>query len=56
MGLSPSPSVSLSLRKVYCDKTANWIRTPFGMVSEIGQGIGVLNGGGDRQREGTVLG
>jgi len=42
--LSSSPSVSLcvcrsvgrSVRKVYCGKTAEWIRMPFGMVSGVG--------------------
>jgi len=29
-------SVSLSLRKVYCGKTAEQIRMPFGVVSEVG--------------------
>jgi len=29
---------------------------PFGVVSGIGRGMGVLDGGGDRRREGTVLG
>jgi len=28
---------------------------PFGMVSEVGRGIGVLYGGGYRQREGISL-
>ena len=50
-GLSPS----LSVRKVYCCKTADCIRMLFGMVSEVGRGMGVLDGGGDCRREGTVL-
>jgi len=29
---------------------------PFGVVSEDGQGMGILDGGGDCQREGVVLG
>ena len=29
---------------------------PFGMVSEVGRGIGVLDGGGDRRWEGAVWG
>ena len=29
---------------------------PFGVVSGVGRGMGVLDGGGDRRREGTVLG
>jgi len=28
--LSSIPSVGLSVRKVYCGKTADWIRMPFG--------------------------
>ena len=28
---------------------------PFGMVSGVGQGMDVLDGDGDRRREGTVL-
>jgi len=51
-GFSPRPSVGLSVSrsvcKVYCGKTAEWIRMPFGVVSGVGQGMGVLDGGGDR--------
>jgi len=66
--LSPSPSVSLcvcvsvglsvslSVQKVHCGKTSDLIRTPFGMVSGVDQGMGILDGGGDRRREGVVLG
>jgi len=49
-------SVCLSVRKVYCGKTAERIRMPFGVVSGVGRGIGVLDEGGDRRREGAVLG
>jgi len=42
--------VSLSLRKVYCGKTADRFQMPFGVVSEVGQGMGVLNGDSDRWR------
>jgi len=31
-------SVCLCVRKVYCGKTADWIRMPFGVVSEIVDG------------------
>ena len=31
-------------RKVYCGKTADWIRMPFGVVSEVGLGMGVREG------------
>ena len=40
-------SVGLSVRKVYCGKTANWIRMSLEMVSEVGRGMGVLDRGGD---------
>jgi len=49
-------SVCLSVRKVYCKKTAEWILMPFGMVNGVGRRMGVLDGGGDRRREGAVLG
>jgi len=49
-------SVGLSVRKVYCGKTANWIRMSLEMVSEVGRGMGVLDRGGDRQRERGSLG
>ena len=35
-GLSDCVSV---VRKVYCGKTADWIRMPFGMVSEVARGM-----------------
>ena len=34
----------MSVRKVYCDKTADSIRMPFGIVSRVGRGMGVLDG------------
>ena len=37
-------SVCLSVRKVYCGKTADWIRMPFRMVNEVCRGMGVLDG------------
>jgi len=30
-------------RNAYCGKTAVWIRMPFGMVSAVGRGMGVLD-------------
>jgi len=36
--------VCRSVRKVYCGKTADWIQMPFGMVSGVGRGMGVLDG------------
>jgi len=36
--------VSLSVQKVYCGKMADWIRMPFGVVSGVGRGMGVLDG------------
>ena len=56
--LSSSPSVdlcvsvSLSVRKVYCGKTAELIQMPFWMVSGVGRGMGVLDGGPCASREG----
>jgi len=41
---------------VYCGKTAEWVWMPFGMVSGVGRGMGVLNGGGDRRMGRAVLG
>jgi len=60
--LPPSPSVGLrvcvclSVRKVYCGKTAEWIWVPFGMVSGVGRGMGVLDGVVTVKGEGAVLG
>jgi len=46
--MSPIPSVGrsvcLCVQKVYCGKMAHWIGMPFGMVSGVGRGMGVLNG------------
>jgi len=60
-GLSPIPSVGLFVRlsvcpKVHYGKTADWIRMPFGVVSGVGRGMGVLDRGDDRQKEWAVLG
>ena len=52
----PGPFVSLSVCKVYCGKTTDWIRIVFAVVSGIGRGMGTLDRGGYRQREGVVLG
>jgi len=54
--LSVCVCVCRSVQKVYCGKTANWIRMPFGMVSGVGGEMSVLDGGGYRRREGVVLG
>ena len=45
-------SVGPSVRKVYCGKTAGWIRMPFVMVSVVGRGmsVGLLDWGADRRR------
>jgi len=37
-------SVGWSVRKVYCGKTADLIRMPFGVVSGVGRRTGVLDG------------
>jgi len=49
-------SVGRSVRKVYSTKTADWIRMPFRVVSGVGRGMGVLDGGGDRRRGRGSLG
>ena len=49
-------SVCMSVRKVYCVKTAERIQMPFGVVSGVGRAMGVLDGGGDRRRGMAVLG
>ena len=43
--------VCVFVGKEHCGKTTDWIRMPFGMVSGVGRGMGVLVGGGDRRRE-----
>jgi len=50
--LSPRPFVGLCVcvRKVYCGRTADWIQMPFGVLSWVIRGMGVLDGGIDRQR------
>jgi len=59
--LSPSQSVGLcvcvclSVRKVSCGKTADWIRMPFGMVTGVGR-WGALDGGGDSRRRRASFG
>ena len=58
--LSPTPSVGLpvcrAVLKVYCGKTADWIRMPFGVVSGVGQGMGGLDGVVIVEGEEAVLG
>jgi len=41
---------------VYCDKTAEWIRMPCGMMSGVDRVMGVLDGSGKRRMKGAVLG
>ena len=48
--------VCVSVRKVYCGKTAERIRMPFGMVSGVGRGMGVLDGVVIVKKEVAVLG
>jgi len=48
-------SVCLSVRRVYCGKTAERIRTPFEVVSGVGRGMGVLDGVVIVKGEGAVL-
>ena len=54
--LSVGRSVCLCVQEVYCGKIADWIRITFGMTNAVGRRMSVLDGGGDRRREGTVLG
>ena len=42
--LSVGRSVGLCVRKVYCGKTAEWIRVPFEVVSGVGRGTRALDG------------
>jgi len=49
-------SVYLSVRKVYCGKTADWIPVPFEVVNGVGRGTDVLHRGSDRRRGTAVLG
>jgi len=48
-------SVGLPVRKVYCGKTAEWIRMPFAVVSGVGRGMCVLDGVVLVEGEGAVL-
>ena len=49
-------SVRLCVRKVYCGKMVDLIRMPFGVVSGVGRGMGVLDGVEIVEEEGAVLG
>ena len=42
--LSVCLSFCLSVWKVYCGKTTDWIWMPFGMMSGVGQWMGILDG------------
>jgi len=48
--------VCVSVRKVYCGKTADWIQMPFGVVSGVSRGMGVLGEMVIVEGEGAVLG
>jgi len=41
---------------MYCGKMADWIRMPFGVLTGIGRGMGVLNGVVIVKGEGAILG
>jgi len=56
MCLSVGRSVGRSVRKVYCGKTTDWIWMPFGVVSGVGRGTGVLDRGKDRRMGSGNLG
>jgi len=49
-------SACVCVRKVYCGKTADWIRMPFRVVSGVGLGMGVLDGVVIVEGKGAVLG
>jgi len=49
-------SVCLSVRKVYCGKTAEWIWMPFRVMSGVGRVVGVLDGVVIVEGQGAVLG
>ena len=56
---SPIQSVGLSclsVRKVYCGKTADWIRMPFGILSGVSRGMVELDGVMIVEGKGAVLG
>jgi len=48
-------SVCLSARKVYCGKTADWIRVPLGVVSGVVRVMGELDEVHVTQKEGDAL-
>ena len=48
--LSVVLSVCLSVRKMYCGKTTEWIQMLFGMMSGVTRGMGVLDGVADCRR------
>jgi len=56
VSVSIGRSVCQSDRKVYCGKTAEWNRMPFGMVSVVGRGMSVLDGVVIVKEEGAGLG
>jgi len=58
-GLLPRPYVSLSVylfEKCTVAKRLTGILVPFGVVSGVGRGMGILGGGDDRRREGHFWG
>ena len=48
-------SVCQSVQKVYCGNMADWIWMPFGVVSGVGRGMGVLDGVVIVEEKGAVL-
>jgi len=57
VGRSVCLSVGLSVHKVCCGKTAEWIQMRLGRSSGVGQRMGVLDGGGyHRRRRGSFGG
>ena len=56
-GFSPRSSVGLSVcPESILWQNGEWIRMPFGVVSAVGRGMGVLDGVVSVEKEGAVLG
>jgi len=49
-------SVGLFVQSVYYGKTVDWFWMPFGVVSEVGRRMGVLDGVEIVEGEGALLG
>jgi len=54
VGLSVCQSVCPLVQRVYCGKMADWVWMPFGVMSGISRGMGVLDGVEIVEEEGAV--